>query len=89
MTRNEITEKLTDVFRDVFDDDSIVIREDMTAKDVQNWDSISHVDMICGVEAAFDIQLTTRQVAVLKTVGELISVIEQKKHPTQGSPETV
>lgn len=79
MTRAEITEKLTGVFRDVFDDAGLVIRDDLTATDVANWDSISHVDMICAVEAAFAIQLTTRHVAVLKTVGELISLIEQKQ----------
>lgn len=78
MTRPEITEKLTAIFREVFEDGSIVIREEMTAKDVRRWDSISHIDMICAVEGVFQIRLTTRQVVGLKTVGELISLLEEK-----------
>jgi acyl carrier protein len=78
MTKAEITQKLTEVFREVFEDASIVIRDNLTAKDVENWNSISHIDMVCMVEDTFDIQLTTREVAVLKSVGELISLIEAK-----------
>jgi acyl carrier protein len=78
MTRDEITTKLTTVFRDVFDDESIVIRDSMTAKDVKKWDSVSHIDMICMVEGEFKIRVTTKQVANLKSVGELISLIEEK-----------
>ncbi len=78
MTKTEITEKLTVVFREVFDDGSIVIRDDMTAKDVANWNSVSHIDMICMVEEAFGIQLTTREVAVLKSVGELVTLVDGK-----------
>jgi len=78
MTRPEITEKLTAIFRDLFEDPSIVVTDGMTARDVKKWDSISHIDMICAVERAFKIRLTTRHVAGLKTVGELISLIEEK-----------
>lgn len=78
MTRPEINEQLTGVFREVFEDGGIVIRDDMTAKDVKKWDSVSHIDMICSVENVFKIRLTTRQVAGLKTVGELISLVEEK-----------
>ncbi len=78
MTRTEITGKLTAVFREVFEDGGIVITESMTAKDVEKWDSVSHIDMICSVEKAFAIRLTTRQVAGLKSVGELLSLIEEK-----------
>lgn len=78
MTRTEITGKLTTVFREVFEDGGIVITESMTAKDVEKWDSVSHIDMICSVENAFAIRLTTRQVAGLKSVGELLSLIEEK-----------
>lgn len=78
MTRTQITENLNHVFREVFEDDSIVVRDNMTAKDVELWNSVSHIDMICMVEEKFDIQLTTKEVAILKNVGELISIIERK-----------
>ena len=78
MTRPEVTEKLTKVFREVFEDPGLVITESMTAKDVKKWDSVSHIDMICMVEKEFNIRLTTRQVAGLKSVGELISLVGEK-----------
>ena len=78
MTRPEITEKLTAIFREVFEDPSIVVTDGMTANDVRMWDSISHIDMIYSVESVFKIRLTTRQVAGLKTVGDLISLVEEK-----------
>jgi len=78
MTRAEITEKLTAVFRDVFEDPGLVVTDGMTASDVMKWDSISHIDMIYSVEKVFKIRMTTRQVAGLKTVGDLISLVEEK-----------
>ena len=60
MTHHEISQNLTEVFRDIFDDTSLVIRDDMTAQEVAKWDSISHIDMICLVEDKFKIQLTTK-----------------------------
>jgi acyl carrier protein len=78
MTRPEISEQLTGVFREVFEDGSLVIHDAMTAKEVKRWDSVSHIDMICAVENVFKIRLTTRQVAGLKTVGELITLVEEK-----------
>ena len=78
MTRSEISNQLNEVFREVFDDKSIVVRDDLTAKDVPNWDSVSHIDMICAVEDKFKTRLSTRDVAGLKNVGELISLLERK-----------
>ncbi len=78
MTRDQISKQLTAVFRDVFGDDTIVVHDGMTAKDVKRWDSVSHIDMIFKVEEVFKIRLTTKQVAGLQTVGELLSLIEEK-----------
>lgn len=81
MNREQIKEKLTALFREVFEDEGIIVTDAMTAKDVKKWDSITHIDMICAVEGAFRIRLTTRQVAGLKTVGELVSLIQEKTTP--------
>lgn len=78
MTRTEITANLNEVFCDVFEDQNIVIHEETTAQDIPKWDSVSHIDMICMVEEKFRIRLTTKEVAGLKNVGELISVLEKK-----------
>lgn len=78
MTRTEITKNLNEVFCEVFEDPNIAIRDETTAQDIPKWDSVSHIDMICMVEDKFRIKLTTKEVAGLKNVGELISVLEKK-----------
>lgn len=78
MTRDSIKEELSKIFRGIFDDSRVVITDETTAKDVKGWDSVSHIDMICMVEEAFKVKLTTKEVSSLENVGELISVIERK-----------
>lgn len=78
MNRNEIIEKLTTVFQEVFNDNNIVLRDDMTAKDVENWDSLTHMLMITKVEETFGIKFKLKELNKLKMVGDLISVVESK-----------
>lgn len=78
MQRSEIMVVLTGVFREVFDQPTLEIREETTAADVNNWDSLSHVTMIFATEKKFGISFSTREVQGLKNVGELIALIEQK-----------
>lgn len=78
MNRNEIVEKLTNVFHEVFNDNSIVLRDEMTAADVENWDSLTHMLMITKVEEVFGIKFKLKELNKLKMVGDLISTIESK-----------
>ena len=78
MNRNEIVEKLTLVFHEVFNDNTIVLRDDMTAADVENWDSLTHMLMITKVEEVFGIKFKLKELNKLKMVGDLISIIETK-----------
>ncbi len=78
MSRDTIKSQLTEVFREVFNDDNIVVENEMTASDVEAWDSISHIDMMCMVEDEFEIKLTTKEIVGLTNIGELISIIESK-----------
>lgn len=78
MNRNEIIEKLTSVFHEVFNDSSIVLRDEMTAKDVENWDSLTHMIMIKKVEEVFGIKFKLKELNKLKMVGDLINTIETK-----------
>jgi len=66
-----ITEKLTNVFREVFDDETIVLSDDLTANDVDAWDSLSHVNLIIAIEIAFDIEFKQSEVLNFANVGEL------------------
>jgi acyl carrier protein len=71
-------EKLTTIFREVFDDKSIVLNDHMTANDIASWDSLSHMLMISQVEEAFSIKFSLREINKLKNVGVLIKLIESK-----------
>ena len=78
MNRTKIAEELQAIFRDVFDDESIVLFDEMTSNDVEDWDSISHINLISDIEAKFDIAFTTDEIVGLKNVGEFIKVIASK-----------
>lgn len=72
-------EILNQIFCQVFDDQLIVIYPEMTAGDLDGWDSFAHLNLIIAIEAKFDIQLTDDEVPRLKNVGDIISLIDNKK----------
>ncbi len=73
-----ITEKLTQVFREVFDDDTLVPTNEMTADDVDAWDSLSHVNLMIAIEIAFEIEFKQNEIQSFANVGELKENIESK-----------
>ena len=78
MEHKEVIEKLTQIFREVFSDNAIVLRDDMTADDVERWDSLSHMIMITTVEKEFGIKFKLKDLNKMKQVGDLLSIIESK-----------
>lgn len=78
MSKNEIVKRLTEVFRDIFDDDSIVITEKTTANDIEDWDSIEHINLIGAVEEEFGMRFKMREVSGMKNVGEMINIIAER-----------
>ncbi len=78
MTSAEVHEKLTGVFRDVFDDPTLTVGETTTASDVDGWDSLAHVSLIVAVEKAFGVRFTTKEVQALANVGDFIRLIERR-----------
>jgi acyl carrier protein len=73
-----IYERLTPIFQDIFDDDSIEVTPDLTAKDVDGWDSLSHIRMILTVEKAFKVKFSTSEVGHLEKVSDLVALIEAR-----------
>ncbi len=73
-----VVEKVQAIFRKVFQEPSLEIYPEMTAEDVENWDSLTHVEMLAEVEKAFNIRFQLREIRKLKNVGEFIALIEQK-----------
>jgi acyl carrier protein len=78
MTDLEIRDRLTSVFRDVFDDPSIAIFDAMTAADVDGWDSLTHVTLIVAAEKAFKVKFSTRDIQSLQNVGGFLALIRKK-----------
>ena len=75
---DDIYRKLGDVFQDVFDDDSIVLRPELTAADVAEWDSLTHIRLMLAIEKRFGIKFTASEISKLKNVGELVELIQIK-----------
>jgi acyl carrier protein len=73
--------RLTEVFRDVFEDDELQVNERTTAQDVEGWDSLMHVTLMINVEKAFGIRFRSSEVAALKNVGELAGLIASRAAP--------
>ena len=79
MNDTDIWQRLTVVFRDVFDDDTIVIVPETTAKDIEGWDSLANIELLVAIEKRFSrVKFNTGEVANLRNVGELVAAIKRK-----------
>ena len=72
MESKEILKVLNDVFKDVFDDDMLILTRDTTAKDIEEWDSLNQIKLIIECERAFDIRLKARDIYILENIGEMV-----------------
>ena len=79
MEKEEIAVKLKPVFQKVLDENDITITREMTAQDIEGWDSLRHVQLISAVETAFGIKFKLREVLGMKNVGDLIDLIHIRK----------
>lgn len=78
MTEADVLKELTEVFHDVFDDDSIVLSPEMTASDIEGWDSQTHVMLTVAAEQRFGIKFRTAELESLRNVGHFAQVISSK-----------
>ena len=78
MTREELFEQLNEVFQDVFDDESITVTETTTANDIEDWDSLEHINLINAVEQKFGIKFDMGQIVTMKNVGEMANIIQSQ-----------
>lgn len=77
-TTAEIYRKLVGIFRDVFDDETLIIVPELTAADVDEWDSLSHIRLVLTVEKNFGINFTAAEAASLSDVAEFVELIKSK-----------
>ncbi len=79
MTREEVYEELNGVFQDVFDDESIVVNDETTANDIEDWDSLEHINLIVSVEKKFGVKFNIGEVHSMQKVGDMVTLILAKK----------
>ena len=75
MTREEVYGRLNNVFRDVFDDDSITLNDETTADDIEDWDSFEHINLVVAVQDEFSFKIPMGKVVSMKNVGEMVDII--------------
>ena len=78
METKAIYARLNRVFQDVFDDDTIHIRPETTADDIEDWDSLEHITLISAVERAFRIRFKMGEISSMKNVGEMVAIIQSR-----------
>ena len=78
MDEDQIYTRLTEIFADVFDEDSIKLTPKLSAKDVDGWDSLAHIRLILTIEKAFKIKFSTSEVGKLENVGDLVALIKAR-----------
>ena len=78
MNREEIYERLNEVFQDVFGDDEITVHNDTTAADIDGWDSLRHITLLAAIEDEFDIEFSMGAAVKMKNVGEMVDYIEDE-----------
>jgi acyl carrier protein len=73
-----LSDKVAEVFREVFDNQTLEINEKTTAADVKGWDSFMHITLIVTLEERFDIQFSTQELSEMTCVGDLINILKEK-----------
>ena len=75
VSREEVFERVTDIFRDVFDDDELVISDSSNSEDIEDWDSLEHIQLIVGMEKEFKVKFDIKTVNSLENVGQMVDLI--------------
>jgi acyl carrier protein len=78
MKKEELLLQVQNIFRDVLDNESIELTDETTANDVDEWDSLSHIQLIVAIEKQFKIKFTSKEILSWKNVGEMIDCMINK-----------
>jgi acyl carrier protein len=78
MTREQAYERVNGIFRDVFDDENITVEDKTAASDIEDWDSLEHINLIVALEEAFGMKFTIGEVTGMKNVGEAVDIILER-----------
>lgn len=75
---DELLEKLTEIFRDVLDNDEIVLKPETSANDIEEWDSLTHIRLIVEIEKKLNIKFTSGEISGLNNIQDLLDIINSK-----------
>jgi len=78
MTREDLFDGVQDIFRDIFDKDDIVIEDKTSSDDIEEWDSLNHINLVSAIEVEFKIKFTLGELMALKDVGVMVNLILEK-----------
>ena len=78
MVRTDVEKKLTAIFRKTFNDDSLVLSDELTANDIDQWDSLSHMQLITEIEDEFSVKFKLKDLNKMRNVGDMIDLIISK-----------
>jgi acyl carrier protein len=83
MNEVQIYARLDEIFQDVFDEDGIKLTPELSAKDVDGWDSLTHIRLILTIEKVFKIKFSTSEIGKLENVGDLVALIKMRTQPEE------
>ena len=78
MEKSQILEEIQAIFREVLDNEEIVLASETTADDIEEWDSLTHIQLIVAIEKYFKIKFTSKEILSWQNVGEMIDCIAAK-----------
>lgn len=78
MEKNQVLEEVQDIFRDVLDNEDIILANETVADDIEEWDSLSHIQLIVAIEKHFKIKFSSKEILGWKNVGEMVDCISAK-----------
>jgi acyl carrier protein len=83
MDRNEVSNRLTAIFRNVLNNHTLILKDELTANDVDNWDSLTHMLLISEIEAKFAIKFKLKELNKMRNIGDMIEIILSKLQLSQ------
>ena len=78
MTRNDLFIEVQNIFRDIFDEDEMVIENKTNSDEIEDWDSLNHINLVSAIEKEFQIRFALGELMELKDVGSMIDLMEKK-----------
>ncbi len=78
MTKNDIFDKVHEIFKDIFEDEDLLITNDTSSDSIEDWDSLNHINLVSAIEQEFKIKFTLNEIFALKNVGDMIDLMSVK-----------